>query len=65
MYKPGCVSLLICRSIIGLLDGAPKYTKHDGHKGDKLELNSSEKCTFMNSLFFLIHRNHNNLSISN
>ena len=43
MYTPGCVSLLICSSVIVLLDGAPKYTKHDGHKGDKFELNSAEK----------------------
>ena len=37
--------LLICSSIIALVDGAPKYTKHDDHKGDKF--NSAEKlCVY-------------------
>ena len=47
MYTPGCVILLICSSIIALVDGAPKYTKHDDHKGDKFKFNSAEKlCVY-------------------
>ena len=43
MYTSVCVSLIICSSIIALVDGEPKYTKHGGHKGDKFKFNSAEK----------------------
>lgn len=43
MHTPGCVSLIIFCSIAALVDGASKYTKHDGQKGDKFKFNSAEK----------------------
>ena len=43
MYKTGCVSLIFCNIIIALVDGAHKYTKHDGHKGDEFKFDSAEK----------------------
>ena len=43
MYTSGCASLIIGSSIIALVDGEPKYTKHGGHKGDEFKFNSAEK----------------------
>ena len=47
MYTPGCVILLISSSIIALVDGAPKYTKHHGHKGEEFNFNrAGKRCMY-------------------